>query len=252
MLVLIRQSKDTWEHLGCSQGCRLGLCRKCLNSNFKTKRGNDKKVRERANIYTLLVSSNECDTGTKFIFIDTKCQALSLPNFLLPLMLWIHWDSWSVKGEHSIMREVCSDWSRLAGRQLARLGTALSGPPHLPGSTASASSTMTATIWPRLKKRRTTCSSTGQMFIPYPLHWQGPAWLPMLVSRLNNFCNICSCTTLIFTHSWLTASPKQCLNSTEWKWWTHAFKGIDQESTSIVVTRCGGIWHFGLRNSKIS
>ena len=74
----------------------------------------------------------------------------------------------------------------IAGMQPAHLATALSGALPSPGSTASAWSTITATIWPPLRKRRTTCSSTGQMFIPYPLLWQGPAWSLMLVSCLKH------------------------------------------------------------------
>ena len=112
------------------------------------------------------------------------------------------WLEWALHHEW----EVRSDWRCVAGRR-APLGTALSGPRPSPGSTASASSTMTATIWPRLKRRRTTCSSTGQLFIPYPLHWQGPAWSPMLVSCLDNFCNICSFTINLQTEHSHTTPP---------------------------------------------
>ena len=93
----------------------------------------------------------------------------------------------------------------------AHLGTALSGPPPSLGSTVSVLSTMTATISPRLRKRRTMCSSTGPMFIPYPLPSQGPAWSPMLVSNLKK---IATCSLLHFctfatqqekTHFCLTA-----------------------------------------------
>ena len=84
----------------------------------------------------------------------------------------------------------------------AHLGTALSGPPPSLGSTVSVLSTMTATISPRLRKRRTMCSSTGPMFIPYPLPSQGPAWSPMLVSNLRKmftFTLLHFCNTLLLT-----------------------------------------------------